>query len=134
MDIEHREWIRVISGGAYKGPSLETIMKYTAQLATQVCNGNCTYPLCCKLTESTLPKHLIVALAWHNLKAEMKKLTEEGLVVSISGDVWGESAISLFAVMGYWVDKDFQMQNMLLFSVPFGSVRHTGKINCVVMD
>jgi hypothetical protein len=46
MDPEHREWIHAISGGAYKGPSRETIMRYIAELATQICNGHCRYPLC----------------------------------------------------------------------------------------
>lgn len=36
MDTEHREWIHAISGGAYKGPSRETVMRYTAELAAQV--------------------------------------------------------------------------------------------------
>ena len=47
-------------------------------------------------------------------------------MISISGDVWGENAISLFAVMGHWVDSDFTLQNRLLFCEPFGDVRHTG--------
>jgi hypothetical protein len=55
-------------------------------------------------------------------------------MVSICGDVWGENAISLFAVMGHWVDIDFQLQNMLLFCEPLGSDRHAGKINRVIMD
>jgi hypothetical protein len=33
-----------IYGGVYKGPSRETTMRYTAELATQVCNGSCRYP------------------------------------------------------------------------------------------
>jgi hypothetical protein len=55
-------------------------------------------------------------------------------MVSISGNVWGENAISLFAVMGHSVDEGFQLQNRLLFCEPFGSVRHTGKIISDVMD
>jgi MoaA/NifB/PqqE/SkfB family radical SAM enzyme len=75
-----------------------------------------------------------VAFSWHNIKAAIKKVAEEGLMVSINGDVWGENAISLFAVMGHCVDEDFQLQNMLSFCEPFESVRYTGKIISAFMD
>ena len=43
-----------------------------------------------------------------------------------AGDIWSENGVSLLAIVGYWIDKDFIMNEKLLVCHPFSSVDHTG--------
>ena len=60
-----------------------------------------------------------------DLKAEIAALKAEGQRFSISGDVWGENGISLFAILVHWVSPDFKMQTRLASCNPFSDASHT---------
>ncbi|KAK3246057.1 hypothetical protein CYMTET_44395 [Cymbomonas tetramitiformis] len=56
----------------------------------------------------------------------LKALLEEGILPSIGGDVWSQGGISIFGILVYWLDKDFNYHERLLGAIPFSNVRHTG--------
>lgn len=60
------------------------------------------------------------------LKADIKSLKSEGLRVSISGDIWGENGISLFAVLLHWITPDWVVETKLAICEPYGAISHTG--------
>mgnify|MGYP006281558335 CR=1 FL=1 len=43
-----------------------------------------------------------------------------------AGDIWSENGISLLAIMGYWIDSNFTMNEKVLICEPFSSHDHTG--------
>ncbi|KAK3272023.1 hypothetical protein CYMTET_19654, partial [Cymbomonas tetramitiformis] len=57
---------------------------------------------------------------------QLKELLEEGILPSICGDIWSQGGISIFGILVYWVDKNFEFQSRLLAAIPVLSVRHTG--------
>mgnify|MGYP006312504347 FL=1 len=43
-----------------------------------------------------------------------------------TGDIWSENGILLLAIVFYWIDKDFHMNEKLLVCEPFIGYDHTG--------
>jgi hypothetical protein len=86
--------------------------------------------------QNVLVGFFFVAQAGQQLAAEIKELTEERLLICISGDVCGEDAVYMLIVMGHWVDRDFKLQNMLLYCEPLGisNVRVTCEIFIIVIS
>ena len=60
------------------------------------------------------------------MKADITRLTAEAILVSVSGDIWGENGVSLFAVLVHWISPEWQLQSRLVCCEPYGKVAHTG--------
>ncbi|KAK3283032.1 hypothetical protein CYMTET_9255 [Cymbomonas tetramitiformis] len=60
------------------------------------------------------------------LVRKLKALLEEGILPSIGGDIWSQGGISIFGIMVYFVDRNFEYNELLLAAIPFSDVRHTG--------
>ncbi|KAK3279877.1 hypothetical protein CYMTET_12256 [Cymbomonas tetramitiformis] len=58
--------------------------------------------------------------------AEIAAVLADCVLVSIAGDIWSEGGTSLFGILAYWFDNEFQLQERLLGAIPFSDVRHTG--------
>ena len=44
-----------------------------------------------------------------------------------AGDIWSENGISLFAIIGYWIDGNWQMNERLLLADGFSTDAHSGE-------
>ena len=53
---------------------------------------------------------------------------QEQLSICISGDVWSENGIALLAILGYWIDSDWQYQEQILTVQGFHGDAHTGQV------
>ncbi|KAK3245227.1 hypothetical protein CYMTET_45194 [Cymbomonas tetramitiformis] len=112
-DVEFREIFERHTQGQYTPPTYKTVMQYVLRLSTEGKERVCR---------------------------ALKALLEEGILRSIAGDIWSQGGISIFGILVYWLDSDFQLHEHLLTAIPFSKVRHTGselesatKIACVDM-
>ena len=48
------------------------------------------------------------------------------IICKYAGDIWSENSISLFAIMGYWIDRNWQLNEKLLYIEGFSNEAHTG--------
>lgn len=62
-DLEFREFVKVLTGGAYKPPTKNTVMQILCELS---------------------------AAAHVAVKYQIKELLEDGQLMSIAGDIWGK--------------------------------------------
>ena len=58
-------------------------------------------------------------------EAKIKKYIKTGLLPSVAADIWGENGKSLYALLLYYVDRDFNMLEVLLDCLPFSGDAHT---------
>ena len=47
--------------------------------------------------------------------------------VYLAGDIWGENGISMFGLLAYWIDEEFNFREALLQCASFTAERHTGE-------
>ena len=57
----------------------------------------------------------------------LQRLLFEGILPSIAGDIWSQSGISVFGILVYWLDTNFDYHERVLAAIPFSDVRHTGE-------
>jgi hypothetical protein len=62
----------------------------------------------------------------NRVRTTMTELVKSGFYPAISGDIWSENGISIFGILGYYINDDFEMVEVLLGAIPFSDVRHTG--------
>ncbi|KAK3252202.1 hypothetical protein CYMTET_38486 [Cymbomonas tetramitiformis] len=98
-DTELRDIFDYIFRGAYKPPSYKLVTQKILDLSAE---------------------------ARIRTQAEIAAVLADGVLVSIAGDIWSEGGISLFGILAYWIDVDFNLQERLLGAIPFSDVRHTG--------
>ncbi|KAK3245608.1 hypothetical protein CYMTET_44832 [Cymbomonas tetramitiformis] len=61
-----------------------------------------------------------------HVMSEIKTLLTEGILCSVSGDIWSEGGIAIFGVLVYYIDVEFNLKERLVSAIPFSAVRHTG--------
>ena len=59
------------------------------------------------------------------------ELREDRQLISISGDIWSENGVSLFAVLMHWISSNWTMEQHLVICEPYGELKHTGEC-CIV--
>ncbi|KAK3246174.1 hypothetical protein CYMTET_44280 [Cymbomonas tetramitiformis] len=67
---------------------------------------------------------LLSAEGKQRVMAAIRDLLAEGISPSIGGDVWSQSGASIFGILLYWLDEDFNLHEKVLGAIPFSSVRH----------
>ena len=107
-DIPFRDFIRVLTGGAWDPPSHRNVHQHILAMSA----------------EGQL-----------RVKEFMSDLLLDGIKPSIAGDIWSDRGCSLMGVLGYGIDKSWVMHEWLLAATPFGSTRHTGDaIDSITVD
>ena len=48
------------------------------------------------------------------------------IIFYFAGDIWSENGVALLGVMGYWIDRNFELQEKLLVIEGWGVDAHTG--------
>ncbi len=98
-DKEFRDIFDVIFGSGYVPPSYKLVVQQMLALSAE---GS------------------------RNITAAMDALREEGIRPSIAGDIWSEGGISVFGILVYYIDRNFEYCERLVSAIPFSDVRHTG--------
>lgn len=62
---------------------------------------------------------------WKSLELEIEELRQDKVLVSMSGDIWGENGISLFAVLLHWISPEWTLETRLAMCEPYSDVSHT---------
>ncbi|KAK3241728.1 hypothetical protein CYMTET_48533 [Cymbomonas tetramitiformis] len=60
-----------------------------------------------------------------NVVRDLKALLSEGILPSVGGDIWSQGGTCIFGILVYWLDAEFAVNERLLATLPFSSVRHT---------
>ena len=48
--------------------------------------------------------------------------------VALAADIWGENGIALFAILAYWIDRNWVVQEKLILCKPFSDVSPISEI------
>ena len=51
------------------------------------------------------------------VEGDIKRLTEDKVMPSLSADIWGENGKSLFGVLLYYIDRDVVMHEKVCFAL-----------------
>eukprot|EP00731_Ephydatia_muelleri_P000746 Em0001g746a len=54
-------------------------------------------------------------------------LRDDGIKISIAGDLWSDNGMALFGICGHGITSNWEMKTVLLAASPCGHERHTGE-------
>ena len=97
-DKNLRIWVGDLTYGRYKPPCADTTMKIMTEYSAEVD--------VCK--EKKVGLYL-----------------KQKILPSVAADIWGENGKSLYALLLYYIDENFEMVEIMLDCVPFSGDRHT---------
>ena len=98
-DKELRKWVKQITYGRYQPPCTNTNFQSFVELT---------------------------ASGLKTLEEDLGVYQKDGLMPSISIDIWSEDGKSILAVMVYFIDNVFKLHEKLAFAVPFSDIEHKG--------
>ena len=98
-----REFLTFLTGGAYTPPTHQLLDRFLIELAAE--------------GKAAMMKGLAEVLA-------------SGISPSLSGDIWSDGTISLFAMVLHTITPDWEIKSWLACAEPFSEARHTGAYAC----
>ncbi|KAK3280800.1 hypothetical protein CYMTET_11379 [Cymbomonas tetramitiformis] len=98
-DIELQEAFDIASSGAYKMPGYQAVYQLILGLSKQ---------------------------GKGDLKTLISVVRRARILPSIAGDIWGQGGISVFGLLAYFIDEEWNYHEKLIRAIPFGAERHTG--------
>ena len=99
-DKELRKVIKKITYGRYQMPTANTNMNNFV-----------------KLTRDGLKQ----------VREEIKAVRKQNVSPSIAIDIWSDGMLSILAVLVYYIDDEFKLNEKLAWAVPYSEVEHTGE-------
>jgi hypothetical protein len=97
-DEELKDVFNAATGGRYAPPCAPTVQKLICELS-----ASCT----------------------QELLEDIKGLTDDGVMPSISADIWGENGKSIYGCLLHFIDKNFVLREKAVLAEPFSDVSHT---------
>ena len=94
------DYIDSCSGGRYSPPCIETVQSLVCDLSA-VCQAT--------------------------LANEIKALHDDGVMCSVSADIWGENGKSIYGLLVYYIDSKFQLHEKCVAAEPYSEVMHNGE-------
>ena len=128
-DTGLREWVELLTSGAYTPPCFDTVRTYILELASserasikkgsRTSNGKVAAPTSCSNRTKLFPFpyrfviYLPVIL---------------GYKPSMTGDIWGENGKSLLCLALHWMDENFNIICRVIKVIKCSNISHTGTI------
>lgn len=99
-DEELRDCFSNATGGRYTPPCASTVQK-----------------IVCELSAATT----------QDLQADIKDLIADGVLPSVSADIWGENGKSIYGCLLHYIDKNFVLREKAVLAEPFSERTHTSE-------
>ena len=116
----HKGFVRYVCKSC-RPPSMGENDKDFRQWVSEITYGRYTPPC-----EDTAQKIIVEYSAEIDIEKEngIRAYTAEGLLPSVAADIWGENGKSLYALLLYYINNDFEMVEVLLDCLPFSGEIH----------
>ena len=100
-DKDFRAWVQKITYGRYKPPAEDTALSILVKVSAKI----------------DIVK-----------EKEIRDFLSEDILPSVAGDIWSEDGKSLYALLVYFINANFEMREILLNVKKFSDVDHTGSV------
>ena len=71
--------------------------------------------------------HQLGSLGMSKATQFISDLRDDGIKISIAGDLWSDNGMALFGICGHGITSNWEMKTVLLAASPCGHERHTGE-------